>query len=276
MITCCPLGRIRLGFPASESASTFPTMTPWPVAIADASFGSFGLLDASWMLVRASGSSSGLPGDALHNCCPSAAVAGMVGFRSREAATVFVVDVASPMMMVPSGTTALTPWVRLSARASAAGIVAATALRSERAVICVAPTCFNWATSGACMDAAVASLACSWARFAGRPVSWLSNTTTMGSRLPDERAFTWLGLNLEKLDGVGCGAAATVSAAAVSAAAAVKDIASPTAPVTAHNRAVFMISPYLSQIAVECPLASGSVPDPSDGHRQTQSVIHTY
>jgi hypothetical protein len=36
-------------------------------------------------------------------------------------------------------------------------------------------------------------------RFAGRLVSWLSNTTTMRSRLPDERALTWLALNLEKL-----------------------------------------------------------------------------
>ena len=123
----------------------------------------------------------------------------MADFRTREAATVFVFDVASPMMMVPSGTTSLTPGVWLSACASAAGIVAATALRSERVVICVAPTCFSWATSGACMDAAVASRACRWARFAGRLVSWLSNTTTMRSRLPDERALTWLGLNLEKL-----------------------------------------------------------------------------
>ena len=49
------------------------------------------------------------------------------------------------------------------------------------------------------MDAAVASRACRWARFAGRLVSWSSNTTTMRSRLPDERALTWLGLNLEKL-----------------------------------------------------------------------------
>jgi hypothetical protein len=38
-------------------------------------------------------------------------------------------------------------------------MVAETALRSEKFVICVAPTCFNWATSGACMDAAVASRA---------------------------------------------------------------------------------------------------------------------
>ena len=123
----------------------------------------------------------------------------MADFRTREAATVFVIDVASPMMMVPSGTTALTPGVWLSACASAAGIVAATALRSERVVICVAPTCFSWATSGACMDAAVASRACRWARFAGRLVSWSSNTTTMRSRLPDERVLTWLGLSLEKL-----------------------------------------------------------------------------
>jgi hypothetical protein len=67
MMTGCPLGRIMLGFPAIESASTFPTMTPWPVAMEDASAGSFGLSDASWMLVSASGSSSGLPGDGLQN-----------------------------------------------------------------------------------------------------------------------------------------------------------------------------------------------------------------
>ena len=49
------------------------------------------------------------------------------------------------------------------------------------------------------MDAALAARARRWARFAGRLVSWLSNTTTMRSCLPDERALTWLGLNLEKL-----------------------------------------------------------------------------
>jgi hypothetical protein len=49
------------------------------------------------------------------------------------------------------------------------------------------------------MDAAVASRACKWARFAGRLASWSSNTTTMRSRLPDERALTWLAFNLEKL-----------------------------------------------------------------------------
>jgi hypothetical protein len=49
------------------------------------------------------------------------------------------------------------------------------------------------------LDAAVASRACRWARFAGRLVSWSSNTTTIRSRLPDERALTWLALSLEKL-----------------------------------------------------------------------------
>src|SRR5580692_2481308 len=152
------------------------------------------------MLVRASGSTSGLLGFVLHNCCPSAALAGMADFRTWEAATVFVLYLPlSPMMTVTSGTTLLTPRVWLSACASAAGIVAATALRSERAVICVAPTCFSWARSGACMDAAVACRARRWARFAGRLVSWSSNTTTMRSRLPDERALTWLELNLGKL-----------------------------------------------------------------------------
>ena len=55
------------------------------------------------------------------------------------------------MMIVPSGTTSLTPAVWRSACASAAGIVAATALSSDRVVMLVAPTCFSWATSGACM-----------------------------------------------------------------------------------------------------------------------------
>jgi hypothetical protein len=49
------------------------------------------------------------------------------------------------------------------------------------------------------MDAAVASRAARWARFAGRLVSWSSNTTTTRSRWPDERALIWLGLNLGKL-----------------------------------------------------------------------------
>src|ERR1700722_6460712 len=152
------------------------------------------------MLVRASGSTSGLLGSVLHNCWPSAALAGVADLRTWEPATVFVLYLPpSPMMTVTSGTTLLTPRVWLSACASAAGIVAATALMSERVVICVALTCFNWATSGACMDAAVASRARRWARFAGRLVSWSSNTTTMRSRLPDKRALTWLGLNLEKL-----------------------------------------------------------------------------
>src|SRR5215469_9898705 len=192
MITCCPFGRIMLRFPASELASTFPTMTPLPVAIAFAW--------VAWMLVGASGSTSGLLADVLHNCCPPTAVAGTARFRTRETATVFVSYlVPCPMMTVPSGTTSLTPRVWLSARASAAGMDAATALRSERAVICVAPICLSWATSGACMDAAAASRACRWARFAGRLVSWSLNTTTMRSCVPDERALTWLGLNLEKL-----------------------------------------------------------------------------
>src|SRR5580704_5526589 len=124
----------------------------------------------------------------------------MAGFCTREAATVFVLYLPPcPMMTVASGTTSLTPRVWLSACASAAGIVAATALRSERVVICVALTCFSWATSGACMDAAAASRACRWARFAGRFLSWSPNTTTTRSRLPDERALTWLALSLEKL-----------------------------------------------------------------------------
>ena len=67
-----------------------------------------------------------------------------------------MVDVASPMMMVPSATTSLTPWAWLSACASAAGIVAATALSSDRVVMPVAPTCFSWATSGACRAVAAA------------------------------------------------------------------------------------------------------------------------
>src|SRR5580704_7147599 len=190
------------------------------------------------MLVRASGSTSGLLGSVLHSCCPSAALAGMADLRTWEPGTVFVLYLPpSPMMTVMSGTTLLTPRVWLSACASAAGIVAATALMSERVVICVALTCFNWATSGACMDAAVASRARRWARFAGRLVSWSSNTTTMRSRLPDERALTWLELSLGKL-GLGTLARAVEAAPAwaVEAAAtpapliAVTPSASATAP----------------------------------------------
>src|SRR5581483_2056269 len=102
------------------------------------------------------------------------------------------------MMMVPSGTTALTPGVWLSACASAAGIVAATALRSESLVTCVSPTWLICATRGAWIDAAVASRAFRWAPFDGRLVSWLLSTTTTASRLPDARALTSRGLNLEK------------------------------------------------------------------------------
>src|SRR5581483_1738006 len=151
------------------------------------------------MLVRASGSSSGLFADLLHNCCPSVAAPGTVDFHTCEAATVLGFRLLSPMMTVPSGTTALTPRVWLSARASAAGILAATALRSHRALIFVAPTCLSWATSGACIDAAVASRAGRWARLAGRLASWSLNSTTTLFCLPAERALTWLGLNLEML-----------------------------------------------------------------------------
>src|SRR5215471_7297865 len=62
------------------------------------------------------------------------------------------------------------------------------------------------------MDAAVAARACRWARFAGRLVSWSSNTTTMRSCLPDERALTWPGLSLEKV-GLGTPARAVEPAA---------------------------------------------------------------
>ncbi len=182
------------------------------------------------MLVRASGSTSGLLGSVLHSCCPSAAFAGMAGFRTWEAATVFVLYLPpSPMMTVASGTTSLMPGVWLSACASAAGMAAATALRSERAVICVAPTCFSWATSGACMDAAVAARARRWARFAGRLVSWSSNTTTMRSRLPDERALTWLGLNLAKL-GLGLATLAWAAGAAAQPAPLIAATPSAVAP----------------------------------------------
>jgi hypothetical protein len=77
-------------------------------------------------------------------------------------------------------------------------------------------------------------------------VSWSSNTTTMRSCLPDERALTWLVLSLEKL---GCAEPAGVPAdvavvepAAVPAVTPVRDIASPAAPARARNRAVLMIS----------------------------------
>jgi hypothetical protein len=71
--------------------------------------------------------------------------------------------------------------------------------------------------------------------------SWLSNTTTMDSCLPDAKALTWPALSLAKL---GVGAApcvATVAAVAVPAIAAVRDIATPAAPVRVHNRAVCML-----------------------------------
>src|SRR5581483_4879109 len=125
------------------SASPFPTMTPLPVAILDASFWPVGLLDLLGMLVGASASRSGLFADFLHTCCPSVAAPGPVAFHTCEAATVLGFRLLSPMMRVPSGTTALTPRVWLSARASAAGILAATALRSHRALIFVAPTCLS-------------------------------------------------------------------------------------------------------------------------------------
>jgi len=96
----------------------------------------------------------------------------------------------------------------------------------------------------------------------------LSTTTTMGSRWPAEKALTWLGLSLEKPAGVGW-----VAAPAVPPAAAEKDIASPTAPVTAHNRAVLMTSPNLSEIVSECPLMSGSALDLSDGDHQKQWAV---
>jgi hypothetical protein len=75
---------------------------------------------------------------------------------------------------------------------------------------------------------------------AGRLESWLSNTTTMDSCLPDEKALTWPALSLAKL---GVGAApgvAAVAAVAVPAIAAVRDIATPAAPVRVHHRAVCM------------------------------------
>jgi hypothetical protein len=79
------------------------------------------------------------------------------------------------------------------------------------------------------MAVAAACRACRWALVAGRLVSWSSNTTTMDSCRPDERALTWLVLSVEK---AGCGepaAAAVVAPSAAPAPAAVKDIASPAA-----------------------------------------------
>ena len=111
--------------------------------------------------------------------------------------------------------------------ASAAGMVAATALSSDRPVMCVAPTCFSWATSGACIDSAAAFRALRWVWLAGRPESWLSNTTTMGSCLPDEKALTWLALSLEKLGEGEAPGVAAVAAVAVPAIAAASDIATP-------------------------------------------------
>ncbi len=75
----------------------------------------------------------------------------------------------SERTMVPSGTTSLIPEAWRSACASDAGIVAATALRSERLRTCVAPTCPSWAISGACTEAAIAARAPRWARL---PEGW--------------------------------------------------------------------------------------------------------
>jgi hypothetical protein len=90
--------------------------------------------------------------------------------------------------------------------------------------------------------------------FAGMLVSWLLKTTTMFSRLPAEKALTWLVLSLAKLGftelvAVVVVAAGAVVAPAVPAVTAVQEIASPVAPIRAHNRAVLMVSlPLHTQI----------------------------
>jgi hypothetical protein len=66
----------------------------------------------------------------------------------------------------------------------------------------------------------------------------------MRSCLPDERDLTWLVLSLVKLgldELAGAALVALVTPSAVPAAAAVKDIASPAAPIRAHNLVVRMI-----------------------------------
>ena len=85
MTTCWPSGRIRLGFPASEFGvdvaddHALPGRDRRPPRLA-------------WMLVSASGSTSGAPAEVLHSCCPSAADAGMADFRTWAAVTVGVVE----------------------------------------------------------------------------------------------------------------------------------------------------------------------------------------
>src|ERR1700691_1121603 len=77
-------------------------------------------------------------------------------------------------------------------------------------------------------------------------VSWLLKTTIMLSLLPTERVLTWLVLSFAKLGftelvAVVVAAAGAVVAPAVPAVTAVQEIASPVAPIRAHNRAVLMV-----------------------------------
>src|SRR5580700_5680034 len=100
------------------------------------------------------------------------------------------------------------------------------------------------------MDAAVVARACRWARFAGRLVSWLSNTTTMRSCLPAERALTWLALNLEKL---GLGTLARVVEAAARPAPVIIVTPSAAAPINeAALRGVKVIplSPFRPSLGI--------------------------
>src|ERR1700761_3852521 len=72
----------------------------------------------------------------------------------------------------------------------------------------------------------------------------------MGSCLPAESAVAWLGLSLAKLGAVvGC-----VDPTAVPVNAALREIATPAAPVSFHNRAVCMAGLPLSASAGTCPL----------------------
>src|SRR5580693_1632208 len=93
-------------------------------------------------------------------------------------------------------------------------------------------------------------------------VSWLLKTTIMLSLLPAERVLTWLVLSFAKLGftelvAVVVAAAGAVVAPAVPAVTAVQDIASPVAPIRAHNRAVLMVP--LPHTYCDMPLISGMI-----------------
>src|SRR5580700_5500948 len=64
MITWVPLGRVKLGLPASWFIPSFAMITPLPVAIELAMPGARGLPSEAWTSATASGSCSGWEGPA--------------------------------------------------------------------------------------------------------------------------------------------------------------------------------------------------------------------